>query len=73
MHLWAVILAAGASSRLAAAGVTTPKQFLSYNGLPLFWHSAQKFACVPLVRGFIFVFPHAGLGGVSATAGHQHR
>lgn len=68
MHLWAVILAAGASSRLAAAGVTTPKQFLFHKGVPLFWHAARTFARVPAVRGVVFVLPRAGQGEPPSAA-----
>ncbi len=55
--VWAVLLAAGSGSRLAAAGVDTPKQFLEHRGQPLFWRSVQTLAATPLVRGLVVVFP----------------
>jgi 2-C-methyl-D-erythritol 4-phosphate cytidylyltransferase/2-C-methyl-D-erythritol 2,4-cyclodiphosphate synthase len=33
------------------------KQFLSWKGQPLFWHSAQVFARIPSIQGISFVFP----------------
>lgn len=57
MNTWAILLAAGQSSRLAEQGVTTPKQFLSLNGTPLFWHSALTFSRLAVLRGIVFVFP----------------
>ncbi len=57
MNLWAVILAAGQGTRLAQAGVKDKKQFLNYQGKPLFWNSALTFARVPVITGLIFVFP----------------
>lgn len=57
MNTYAIILAAGASSRLAKQGVNTPKQFFSYEEKPLFWHSAKVFSRVSLIKGLVFVFP----------------
>lgn len=57
MHIWAVLLAAGRSTRLAAHGLSVPKQFLHYQGAPLFWHSAKTFSRLPALRGIVFVFP----------------
>jgi len=57
MSCWAIILAAGSGSRLAAAGLTTKKQFLTVDGLPLYWRSAETFARVPRMDGVLFVFP----------------
>lgn len=59
MSTWAVILAAGQGSRLAAAGVQEKKQFLEYQQRPLFWHSAKTLARVPRIFGLIYVFPEA--------------
>ncbi|MBG0776427.1 MAG: 2-C-methyl-D-erythritol 4-phosphate cytidylyltransferase [Desulfovibrionaceae bacterium] len=58
--IWAVILAAGKGSRLAEAGIPTRKQFLEYEGAPLFWRSALTMARVPAVQGLVFVFPPDG-------------
>ena len=60
MNTWVLLLAAGQSSRLAAHGVVTPKQFLSLDGLPLFWHSAMTFSRLAPLRGIVFVFPPDG-------------
>lgn len=57
MNTWAVLLAAGQSSRLAKQGVTTPKQFLCLGGAPLFWRSALTFSRLAALRGIVFVFP----------------
>lgn len=54
---WAVILAAGKGRRLAEACGGSAKQFLNWQGLPLWWHSAKVFAASPLIRGLVFVFP----------------
>ena len=54
---WAVVLAAGSGSRMAAAGLARPKQFLEYRGLPLYWHSARTFSRCARVAGIVFVFP----------------
>ncbi|WP_029898608.1 2-C-methyl-D-erythritol 4-phosphate cytidylyltransferase [Desulfohalovibrio reitneri] len=54
---WAVLLAAGKGSRLAKAGIDTPKQFLSYRGAPLFWRSARVLAGLPELEGLVFVLP----------------
>lgn len=53
---WALILAAGSGSRLAsAAGL--PKQFILWNGLPLYWHSAKAMSASGCIEGIVFVFP----------------
>lgn len=57
MNIWAIILAAGSSTRLATAGLNRPKQFMLYQDRPLFWHSALTFSRLPAVKGLIFVFP----------------
>ncbi|MDR0467010.1 MAG: 2-C-methyl-D-erythritol 4-phosphate cytidylyltransferase [Deltaproteobacteria bacterium] len=54
---WAIVLAAGSGSRMAAAGLARPKQFLEYQGLPLYWHGAAMFSRCARVAGVIFVFP----------------
>lgn len=57
MHIWAIIAAGGSGSRLAGAGGGTPKQFMEYRGVPLYWHGARAFARVAALRGVVFVFP----------------
>ncbi len=54
---WAVVLAAGQSSRLERAGVGTRKQFLLWRGVPLFWHGVRVFAQIPDLYGVVVVFP----------------
>ena len=54
---WAVVLAAGQSSRLARAGVETRKQFLLWRDVPLFWHSVRVFAHTADLHGVVVVFP----------------
>lgn len=66
MHAWAIVLAAGSGTRLAAAGLTTAKQFIEYQGAPLYWRSARTFASVARVRGLVFVFPQALLAAERA-------
>ncbi len=61
MNLWAVLLAAGKSSRLQSRGQMEKKQFLKYQGLPLFWHSIQTFARNPEVKGLVIAFPEKEL------------
>ena len=57
MQCWAIIAAAGSGSRLRDASGGAPKQFLAYEGAPLFWRSALTFARVARIRGIVFVFP----------------
>ena len=54
---WALVLAAGSGSRMAAAGLARPKQFLTCQGMPLYWHSARTLSRCARVAGIIFVFP----------------
>ncbi len=61
MNIWAVLLAAGKSSRLQSRGQIQKKQFLKYQGLPLFWHSIQTFARNPEVNGLVVAFPEKEL------------
>lgn len=53
---WAVVLAAGFGTRMVAA-TGRPKQFLEYDGAPLYWRSALTFSRVSRVSGLVFVFP----------------
>ena len=55
--IWVILLAAGQSSRLQKQGITQKKQFLSWKGYPLFWHSALKLAKIPEIKGIICTFP----------------
>ncbi|MBT8763721.1 2-C-methyl-D-erythritol 4-phosphate cytidylyltransferase [Desulfohalobiaceae bacterium Ax17] len=55
--IWVILLAAGQSSRLQKQGIAQKKQFLSWKGYPLFWHSALKFAKIPEIKGIICTFP----------------
>lgn len=54
---WAVLLAAGSGSRLAAATGNIPKQFLQYHAAPLYWQSALHMRAAARIAGLIFVFP----------------
>lgn len=56
---WAVVLAAGSGSRLAAALQGRAKQFLPLDGAPLYWRSAEVFAQSGAVGGIVLVFPEA--------------
>lgn len=53
---WAVILAAGAGSRMSSAS-SIPKQFIEWNGAPLYWHSVETFSRCPFIQGLVLVFP----------------
>ncbi len=57
MKIWSVLLAAGKSSRLQNQGSLLKKQFHSYSGVPVFWHSVQTFARSARVEGVIIAFP----------------
>ena len=57
MNVWGIVLAAGSGSRFAAAGFDVAKQFIPYEGVPLFWRSVQTLARVPHVRGCVVVLP----------------
>lgn len=54
---WAVVLAAGNSTRLREAGDGLAKQFLNWKGEPLYMASARTFASCAALRGLVFVFP----------------
>ncbi|MDR2055582.1 MAG: 2-C-methyl-D-erythritol 4-phosphate cytidylyltransferase, partial [Desulfovibrio sp.] len=53
---WALIMAAGRGSRLAASIGGARKQLLFWRGMPLYWHSAQAMGRSAAVGGLIFVF-----------------
>ncbi|MFO7727856.1 MAG: 2-C-methyl-D-erythritol 4-phosphate cytidylyltransferase [Desulfonatronovibrio sp.] len=61
MNIWAIILAAGQSSRLCRSGLEQKKQFLEYQGAPLFWHSVLTFAGSSRISGIIITFPQQDL------------
>ena len=60
MNPWAILLAAGKSSRLAAHGHATPKQFLLLDDAPVFWRSAVTLSRLAPLRGIVFVMPPEG-------------
>lgn len=57
MNTWAVILAAGQSSRMIQGGLSEKKQFITFQGRPLFWKSVQTLSAAPEVSGIIIAFP----------------
>ena len=65
MNVWAVLLAAGQGSRLARHTGGIAKQFLPWQGKPLFWHCAQTLSRLPFLRGIVFVFPGRAFGGAT--------
>ncbi|MDD2966480.1 MAG: 2-C-methyl-D-erythritol 4-phosphate cytidylyltransferase [Desulfovibrionaceae bacterium] len=54
---WVVLVAAGSGSRMAQATGGTAKQFISWQGAPLYWHAAKALASCPALAGIVFVFP----------------
>ena len=63
---WALLLAAGQGSRLAAATGGEAKQFLRRNGAPLWWRAARALTASPRVRGLVVVFPPERLDAATA-------
>lgn len=63
---WALLLAAGQGSRLAAATGGEAKQFLRRDGAPLWWLAARALAASPRVRGLVVVFPPERLEAATA-------
>ncbi len=57
MNIWTILLAAGQSSRLSESGLQEKKQFLEYQGMPLFWHSVLTFARSSRISGIVITFP----------------
>ena len=55
--LWAIVLAAGQGTRIARSGTGEKKQFLNYEGVPLFWHSIRTLSRIAVLDGIILVFP----------------
>ncbi len=54
---WAIILAAGQGLRLTTKTSGKPKQFILYQDLPLYYHSAKTFSRNARMQGIVFVFP----------------
>lgn len=54
---WALIMAAGHGSRMAAALGGVRKQMLCWRERPLYWHSALAMSRSACVGGLVFVFP----------------
>lgn len=54
---WSIVLAAGQGNRFASASCGLPKQFLQWQGFPLYWHSARVMSKVARISGLILVFP----------------
>lgn len=61
MSTWAIILAAGNGSRLASATNGIGKQFLDWQGRPLYWHSALAMSRATCIDGIVFVFPEENI------------
>ncbi len=57
MEIWAIVLAAGSSTRLGTEGIKNKKQFLEYKNAPLYWQSISILAHCPAVSGITLVFP----------------
>ena len=57
MNCWTILLAAGSGSRMAPADLPVRKQFLEYQGVPLYWHLARTFSRVAGISGLVFVLP----------------
>ncbi len=70
---WALLLAAGQGSRLAAATGGAAKQFLRRNGAPLWWQAARALAASPRVRGLVVVFPPERLDAATAELAELDR
>lgn len=73
MNPWVIILAAGSGSRLAGSGLNTKKQFLSWKGLPLYWHSVSAFLPIPSLRGCVLVFPEEGYDNAVLEVSSLHK
>ena len=66
MQIWTILLAAGQGARLNPISPAKRKQFITWKGLPLFWHSAMTLSKVNPVRGIVFVFPEMDMEEASA-------
>jgi 2-C-methyl-D-erythritol 4-phosphate cytidylyltransferase/2-C-methyl-D-erythritol 2,4-cyclodiphosphate synthase len=58
-NIWTILLAAGRGTRLAQETGGARKQFLTFHGAPLYWHSVRTFAAMPALSGMVVVFPEA--------------
>lgn len=56
-NVWAILLAAGNGTRMGTSCQNEAKQFLLWQGRPLYWHSAKAFSLCPIIKGIVFVFP----------------
>ena len=70
---WALILAAGQGTRMADAAGGTAKQFLPWQGVPLFWHAARAMSRSACVAGIVFVFPPSQLTDANELLADLHR
>ena len=61
MDPWALIVAAGRGERLLPATGGVAKQFLEWQGHPLYWASARVFGRCARIHGLVFVFPENAL------------
>ncbi len=59
---YAIVVAAGQGSRLSGATAGVAKQFLMWQGRPLWWHSCRTFARVAPVCGIVLVLPPRASG-----------
>jgi 2-C-methyl-D-erythritol 4-phosphate cytidylyltransferase/2-C-methyl-D-erythritol 2,4-cyclodiphosphate synthase len=57
MRAWTILLAAGQGRRAKKSAADPSKQFLLWQGLPLFWHSALALAALPNLEGIVLVLP----------------
>ena len=57
LEFYAILLAAGKGSRLETK-TSVKKQFITYQGTPLWWQSIKKFYASPHIKGVVLVFPH---------------
>ncbi len=56
-RIWGAVLAAGRGTRLAGMTGGRAKQFLPFRGLPLYWHSIEKFAANDAIEGLVLALP----------------
>lgn len=56
-NFWAIILAAGQGSRFSSVSCGLPKQFIEWQGFPVYWHSARVMGKAACISGIVLVFP----------------
>ncbi len=61
MNIWLILLAAGSGTRLSVKTKGLPKQFLLYQNIPLYMHSAVTQSKYANLKGIVFVFSQAHL------------